>query len=429
MNRVIRFGLVAMILLSLVLTWKIWTNSGNVDAGKNLNVNKLVQEKKPTEVFLPTKLVYHKGNQNKYTNRESLIATLQKELRQVEFEPLEVVSQSSEDFFKKPKNNCVEFTYPHSLQLSYYLTIFEIGIKNKLGDEIEFNRMLISFDEKKIYFVDIARHTVYQAGIKSNIDHMKAELESDRINYLIVSKDHEILPNIYYLEEAIKLKKYSYILATQSYTTFSQAFFSDVNEVYSNDESKNISLSNSEGEKLTVGYQSGEVNFTGKIKEQPNLNPSLNNIFGNTFQYIEKIGSSYSNLRYFDYENNQITYLNYVEGFPVFGDQNKGKIQLTNVANNIHIVTNQETIQVPIPSEEEVELQNTESAIEQLIDRGIDPTKIQDIQIGYTWINNQETKQVVDLMPEWYVKYNNQWQSVANFGLESTKESGGKDGF
>ena len=68
---------------------------------------------------------------------------------------------------------------------------------------------------------------------------------------------------------------------------------------------------------------------------------------------------------------------------------------------------------MPIPSDEEVELPNTENVIQNLVDKGADKGKIQSIIVGYTWQNIKETNRVVDLLPEWYVKYQEQWYSVS----------------
>ncbi len=32
--------------------------------------------------------------------------------------------------------------------------------------------------------------------------------------------------------------------------------------------------------------------------------------------------------------------------------------------------------------------------------------------VGYTWQNVKETNRVVDLLPEWYVKYKDNWYSA-----------------
>ena len=121
-------------------------------------------------------------------------------------------------------------------------------------------------------------------------------------------------------------------------------------------------------------------------------------------------------MRYFDRENNQIDYRIFVEGFPVFGSDSKGKVEIEigadQVDSQVKIQTSLNTIQVPIPSDEEVELPQIEKVIQSLLDKGADKEKIESLIVGYTWQNIKETNRVVDLLPEWYVKYQGQWYAV-----------------
>ena len=91
----------------------------------------------------------------------------------------------------------------------------------------------------------------------------------------------------------------------------------------------------------------------------------------------------------------------------------KGRLEVGVSNKTVFVRTNQETIQVPIPSEETVTLIPTEQLIENLTLAGVDLSLIDDIQIAYEWQTNAETKQVVDLVPIWYVKYEEIWYPAA----------------
>ncbi len=106
-----------------------------------------------------------------------------------------------------------------------------------------------------------------------------------------------------------------------------------------------------------------------------------------------------------------------MEGFPVFGTDSRGQIGVevggeTNGSVQVNIQTSLNTIQVPIPSDEEVELASTNEIIQQLEAKGADSNKIGSVIVGYTWQNVKETNRVVDLLPEWYVKYKDNWYSA-----------------
>lgn len=57
-------------------------------------------------------------------------------------------------------------------------------------------------------------------------------------------------------------------------------------------------------------------------------------------------------------------------------------------------------------------LPQTSDVLNELLMAGVKKEDIQGLQIGYTWHTNRETRQVVDLEPEWYVNYRGVWNNV-----------------
>jgi len=57
-------------------------------------------------------------------------------------------------------------------------------------------------------------------------------------------------------------------------------------------------------------------------------------------------------------------------------------------------------------------LPSTDDVYQELVDNGAEESKIELIIVGYTWQNIEETNRVVDLFPEWYVKYQGEWYSA-----------------
>ncbi len=228
-----------------------------------------------------------------------------------------------------------------------------------------------------------------------------------------MNAEPSIMPTQYDTKNPVKLKKYSYILSQQPYTVFRNAFFQKPDEVKNNDESSELIFYDG-NETMSIHSDTQVVDFRGEL---PTIEEASGDIFSESFPYISKLGSSLGNIRYFDRKENKIDYRIFVEGFPVFGSDSKGQVGIEigddSGGSEVNIQTSLNTIQVPIPSDEEVELPNTENVIQNLVDKGADKGKIQSIIVGYTWQNIKETNRVVDLLPEWYVKYQEQWYSVS----------------
>ena len=409
-DRVIKVSLVIMILISLLLSYKIWTKPANrslADKGK-ASSEEVVHAKKMTEVYVPTKLFYHQGKDDYvYSNKESTILDVNNKLSAFEFRNgKEIGSKRIEEALYT--SDSFNLFFPEAFPLATYEEVYEmsLNIPSKMSDFL-FNRIIFSLDKEKVYFVNHELNQGVEYDVSGDTQSIKHLLEdTKRNNYLPVSLTPDNVAGIYYLKEEVKLKTYSYIVATQSFTTFTKAFFNQPNDLYSN-ESDNLNVFNGEGESLTIQSSTGEVNYFGKLKTSKNAKG--NNIYFDTFQYVENLGSTLGTLRFFDAKEGDIIYRNYIEGFPVFGKNMKGRLEVGVQNKNVFVRTNQETIQVPIPSDETVTLIPTAELMGNLAVAGVDLSLIDDAQISYEWQANLETKQVVDLVPTWYIKYQDNW--------------------
>lgn len=270
--------------------------------------------------------------------------------------------------------------------------------------------VMISIADNYLYLLNHVDMTVYRTKMMGDFPSITAEFRDEDNVFFDVDFDSENVGQIYYVNEDIQLKKYSYIATVQPFTIFTEAFFNQSAEVYSKSNTENVELTNAEGEFLNVNAETGEINYRGKLKETADADA---NIYDSSFHYVESTGNVLGNIRFFGAQDNTVIYRNYVEGFPVFGDYTKGRMSVTVQNQNVTVTTNEETLLVPIPSDETVRLEPTRTVLQQLLDHGADITKIHDLQIGYEWQLNTETKQVVDLNPAWYVKYDGIWDSVA----------------
>ena len=421
---ILKCSVICMVLLSLFLSWKIWTKPANRSfQDRTEKVKAVVQKKDMTEVYMPTKLFYHHGTGEHflYTNKESTMTSLQEKIVALNFSNSKTMSKSQIESVTTQRN-LFNLVYPSAIPASMFINMNDLSTTlPRDNKELMFNWLVMSLDEKKIYFVDYHNKQGVEMSVKGDITDIQRLLDVDTNNYVNAFLPMDNVAGIYYLSDSTKLKTYSYIIATQSFTTFSKGFFNQPNDLFSN-EGDNLSLSNSEGESLTIDSNTGEVNYFGKLKQSHS--GSVNSLYYDTFQYIEDMGTSLGNLRYFSMDNNEVIYRNYVEGFPVFGGSMKGSLAVTVQNKNVFIKANQDTLQIPLPSDDSVTLVPTQELVDDLKVLNVDINKIQDIQIGYKWEQNKETQQAIDLVPSWYIKYDNAWMTQDE--LEKTLTEGGQ---
>ncbi|WP_086313535.1 hypothetical protein A5821_001045 [Enterococcus sp. 7F3_DIV0205] len=431
-EKIVRIGLVLLVLLSLYFSFSIWISSAKKEQPiKNDSqlTSAVVNERIDTDVFLPLRLVRMQDGKSEMNTSENLITNIQNEIKHSSFGKIaQTVSGDLEQFENYlAMGQGFELLYEGPFLLREYVSIYnlELNLTDIDADEIYFTCIQVDLAQNKIRFLDFNRKDVYEAPITINNEKVLNLMNKVGVQYNQISEQQALDGKHYYLSEDLKMKKYSYILASQPVTKFRNAFFSNTDDIQTNEDSKDLSYT-SGSERLTADEKLGTIHFNGDLEART----VKDNIYSDSFKYIKKLGTNMGNIRYFDRTEAEINYRTFVEGFPVFSENDKGQVRIT-IGNDkaekssVVIETSVDTIQVPIPSEEEVTLKSTENLLEQLIANGVDTEKINSMMIGYTWHKIEEITQVVDLTPEWYIRYDNKWyperelvEQLANLEVE-----------
>ncbi|MCB5950985.1 two-component system activity regulator YycH [Enterococcus sp. BWT-B8] len=415
-EKLIRIGLILMVLLSLYFSYSIWSSSSiKEDSLENEGqVTSTTKERSSSDVFLPLRIVRMENDEITVSTSESLISSIQKVLSSSIIDQLSLVSSGSEEEYENyySDKRGFEFLYEGRFLLSEYLSVYNLPIDLtdiSLAEEVYFSSIQVDFDGKRIYFFDFENKNVYSAFISIDQEKIENLLKKDGINYFKAIERSSIANKQYYMMSDLKLKKYSYILASQPITLFRNAFFANPDSVHTNEDSNDLSYT-SGVEKLVIDEETSTVYFSGNLQ----VSSEDHNVYADSFGYMKKLGTNIGNIRYFDYSDNKVNYRTFVEGFPVFSENNKGQVKVTidgeeSEQHKISIDTSVDMIQVPIPSEEEVTLQDTSDLLDELLAYGADIEGIESLIIGYSWQTIEGITQVVDLTPEWYILYRGQW--------------------
>ena len=157
LDKVIKVSLVTMILLSLFLSWKIWTKPANRSlAEKDKNSGEeLVHSKKMTDVYVPTKLFYHESkDEYLYSNKESMILDIHHKVTGFNFNNGKEMNQKEiEEIIYA--GDAFNLLFPEEYPLSVYEDIYDLtlDIPSEMKDMM-FNRIIFSLKDDKIYFVN-----------------------------------------------------------------------------------------------------------------------------------------------------------------------------------------------------------------------------------------------------------------------------------
>lgn len=433
---ILRLGLIAMIVLSFYLSYLIWLNPSNKTGTNDLNTSQSSQagsdkEASPrslADVFLPLKLVSVSQNSAKETSSEVLIKKMVKTIESTKMTHPNVIEYPTLEAFneKTQLKNGVELTLMNEMALSECINLFHLqltldqAIKEK---DLKFDHAQIDYDSGTFRFLNSIKKTEVEATFEGNFDTIKTLLKDSEANWYTVVSDTSLISSQYLTNEPIKLKLYSYISSVQSYTIFRDSFFTNPSDAKSSDDSSDLMIVD-QSEIMTVQTQDSLVEF-----RDTNVTDINDNLYKESYEYIRYLGTNYGNLRFMNRNGDAIDYRVFVEGYPVFSSNKEGLVATQFTKNrqsnlwSVRIDANMNTIQIPIPSDQTVELPASRQVLENLKNHGADLTKITAIVIGYKWNDIKDTG-VVDLVPTWYINYDKQWKDHDSLVTELQESEG-----
>jgi len=435
-DKLMYIGLTIMVILSFYLTYLIWLTPASKSSALLNNIEKdessEVKNYKNTEdIFLPLNLTRFKKEATTQTNSESLIKQGQAMVKENKYDRFTLDSFDSEDEFFEATTvkEGIEMAFADAFPIQSYLALLQkkVSFDSSINEEsFAFNRIQIDYKQKIIRFLNPLKLEFFEAEITSNFPEEESIYNDSSDNWHTVSNAISQKEGIeFYSESPLELTVYSYISSTRPYTVFRDAFFTNPKDIRSSDDTEDLKFYDG-SESLLIQQEQQRMNFQGIISADQQFD-----IYKKSYDYIRGLGTNFGSLRLFDRKENVINYRIFVEGFPVFGENSEGVIRVgfsdggQDYQKNVSIQASLNTIQVPIPSEQKVELPAASTVLENLEKLGIDEKDRPRLLIGYTWRNLEDTE-VVDLKPGWYINYKGTWYLYDQLVAE-LKEEGGSD--
>ncbi|WP_078543277.1 YycH family regulatory protein [Litchfieldia alkalitelluris] len=431
------FVLTVLVLLSILLTWGLWTYHPELDTIENNTIIKDVSisnKKDIPSLIKPTKVMFHTSSQHFGTVEETEINALMKDVRKWEIYELTNISASFSTYDFLPflqRDGHVQILFSDDLPINIHRSIFKFS-----DDELpsaSFDRVIINVNSTSeggnIYFVSVENQLIYEAKVSYESirdfenNHYTVGLSlPEYFSYGINETESIFLP---FSETTMNSVQYytDYLDAEM----FKEALFIEPNIV-----KKHILTY---GEEYTDGSRLLSV-FSGK-KSFQFVNPvnttesaPMNSyeLIKSSVDFINEHGGWTDKYRFFSYDkyNQETVFRLYVRNFPVFNKNGLTEIQQSWNKNEIMRYNRPLLVlEIPIPAAEVI-LPSGEvviNAIKSQVD--FDPTLLEDISIGYELVEFPEKNNVATLVPIWSYKYNGWWRKIE---LSDEKEVGGNEG-
>ncbi|THE10820.1 hypothetical protein E1I69_17350 [Bacillus timonensis] len=417
--------LIILVLSSIVLTWTLWTYQPQY---KDLPADDLVEEvtenvsKETPSIIKPSKVLYHIEGRHFGTFSETELNRVMKAIRTWEIQDVENITHTVQedglaDFLSR--NEHVEIFFPDSFPLQLYKSFLKIN--DKEHSLISFDRFVIDVDsenreEGTVYFVSTGENLVYEGRINSRFtdDFRKSFYNTatrypEQIEYSLSETNSVYLPK----DETV-INRLDYFTDTINVKTFVERLFTDSDIV------KGDRLSTGEvhtdGTRLLRVYNNEKyIEFINPTRMSGNQSDTTDLIQTSIDFVNEHVGWT-DDYRFFSWnkENQTTVFKLYVKNIPVF-NQN-GLVDITQQWENNEIVKYDHpsvSLQIGLPPSP-TKLKKGELVMESITSmRNFNPELLESVSVAYELKENENNSQFVSLQPNWFYRYNGNWEKVA----------------
>lgn len=305
----------------------------------------------------------------------------------------------------------VQLVYPDEITFS----LFD-HLNNKKGENREFNRFFVSKSNQWVYLGNDQTNEIYRIKIRgANFDKLRKYAQNARSKnpvHLVRLKEGY---SPFYSKE-IDGKVYSYLVNHQSYSYFvSRLLGTSGVTSKTNKNGQTVYLLNYYTRLKVPDQNSGEHNYLYTHFEKNKI-PSATNRLLDSVYYVHQLGLTEQDLRFFDADETNVSYLNYIEGVPVFLNRHDLQVRTTFSTDSINVAFNSINFQIPIPFDGQTQaLKPTDDVIEELAVHGLKQDDIQRILVGFKMEKDSSHHSLINLIPTYYVKAYDEWKSVSEW--------------
>ncbi|MDG9752642.1 two-component system activity regulator YycH, partial [Latilactobacillus sakei] len=326
---VMRVILIASIVLSIILSWKIWTNNTHyerrTDSQTTTKAVSRKSDRKISDIFLPTQILWRTNQQSQlvYNSKESLVPKLKEAMKLTKSARFKASKLSEANYYQAiTTDDTLTLLYPDNISYAVFKKVFDDS-NNQLSRNTTFNRIKITMGNKpQLTLMNDKSHMTYQttmrqfseAQVKRILDHSDVHLnvKESLLNhkpFIYVAADQSLLPYSYLVNQQPE-NYYITTLLDQKNTDNIDAKEQGDNVIYTDGANNDLY------KRLTINHKTGEIAF---VKYEDTKSPTgLTKSFETSFAALLKTGNSLSGMRFYSYDEdtNSTTYRTYVEGAP-----------------------------------------------------------------------------------------------------------------
>ena len=437
--RFLVFILMLLSMISLVLTLavvfrpvEIFSPNGftrnvastNQDASTQTRVSYSLED-----VFRPTRFIISHENKGKMTSDSTIIASVNEVLvgKFKDISKKEILSQEVyEQLVLRDSFGQLLFDTPVTFGV---MTRYFNDVPEEYKQET-FSRILYRHDDSKnVYFINDYTKQVFQAKTDQDIQSELSNYYDDTKFYLVESY---ILKNkqIFIEVNTIPVKKQTYLMEQIPMSFYITQLFANPSELRNRSDGQSI-IYNDNLSQLKMDRSTNVISYYQNRVDDEHLTTTVH--LQQSFAQMKKLGGWKLGVSFSDFDGDRkiVEYMRYVGTYPILSNAKEGLSQFIITATGIEKMRVSSLIaETPIPSKNEsVDLMSGKELMDQILGKGIALDTLEDIRLGYAWQLSRESNQIVEFVPNWFIKIDHKWKTLEEISLPTLDQGGDNDGF
>ncbi|RVU71092.1 hypothetical protein EJK17_04355 [Lactobacillus xujianguonis] len=408
----------AAIVLSIVLWIFIMTNDQRFSHLSNQTQSSPVsrqqnrtRNKSLYDLYIPTNSYGFKDGKlyRLYDSKNNLPFEFSKNFQKMKVTKIKALSQKQANYELMLNNpNFIQLTYPDEVTFKLFANF------NEKNDHREFNRIFVPDSNHWLYLGNDSNNQLYRVSIKNaNFDRLRKYAKTAHFKVPMTFVRLKSGYSAFY-NHSTNWQVYSYLTSHQSDSYFVARLLGTSGVSSRTNKQGRTTYSLNYYTRLTVP-QSGPNNEHDYLYThyEKNKVPAATNRLLDSVYYVHRIGLTEQDLRFFDADNNAVSYTNYIEGIPVFLNDHDVQVATNFTSDSVTVNFNSINFQIPVPFDGETKsLEATTQMVESLNRHGLSNENIERIIVGFHVQKDHSHDSLVNLVPTYYVKAYGVWQTA-----------------
>lgn len=428
--------LTLLVMLSVFLTWSIWTYQPNIEPLENSETVpgvSISNKKEVRQIVKPDYIYYHHQNTHYGTIHIGEIDRIIKEISRWNYEHFEEVSSQLGNLSNfLYDSGHAQIVFPDVVPMEVYKNIF--GVDDEDAFDLSFDRIVIDLDNVTkesgfVYFISMEQQTAFRSRVTASyVTNFKEDFYQKAANnryfaqYALktLAEDRKLLVRT----DPVTMTAQNFLLDLIDSTQFRDALFRNPSFVKRNSTDHGEEYKDS-STLLSINDETNTLLYVNTAQEK-DMGVESGNLLQKSIDFVNSHGGWTGNYHYVGidvYEQTVLYRLYESSGYPIFSNNGMSEIlQIWGQTGIYQYLRNNFSLDRSVESTE-VELMSGEDILEILLDReDIEQEFLQDLVLGYE-MTRSPGDPLIHLEPYWYYKYKDQWWKV-KLGDEGGKEFG-----